>query len=232
MAALTVPGGLPDDVPEWKRQTVDRSLQKARLRAQQRLQGFVDAAIELMTEQAGTDFTVQEIVDRSRMSTRSFYSFFESKENLLVAVYETVVASQVVPRLRALCAAQSDPLDAVRAYVYGLQEMTASNRPAARALTTFSLRLAETRPESLERAVRPQIELLTELLEVAAAAERTDSPLGAAQNARLIHNCVIAAVHAQILTPNLGDSVTAEELWIFCAQPLRVTETREVSASV
>jgi AcrR family transcriptional regulator len=231
MSAISAPNDAPDDVPEWKRQTVDRSLQRARLRAQQRLQGFVDAAIELMTEQAGTDFTVQEIVERSGMSIRSFYSFFESKENLLVAVYETVVAAQVVPRLSERCAAEADPLNAVRAYVYGLQEMTASRGPAARALTSFALHLAETHPDSLERALRPQIELLTELLEKAAVAGRTNTLLSHGQAARVIHNCVVAAVQGQLLTPDLGQPISAEELWTFCANGLGATKSREVSAS-
>jgi AcrR family transcriptional regulator len=232
MGVRSFPDDLTSEVPEWKRQTVDRSLQRARLRAQERTDRFVAAAIELMTEQGGMDFTVQEVVIRSRMSIRSFYSFFESKENLLVAVHETVVAEQVVPRLRTLCAAQSDPLDAVRAYVYGLREMTASSGPAARALASFTLRLAESRPDSLERAIRPQIELLTELLEAADTAGRTNTALEAAKAARLIHNCVIAAVHAEVLAPGLGDDVSADELWTFCARGLCVSDVREVTTGV
>ena len=75
-----------DDVmPEWKR-TEHRALpaRSAAARAQERTDRFVSAAMELMSERGSIDFTVQEVVDRSKMSVRTFYNFFASKDDLLV----------------------------------------------------------------------------------------------------------------------------------------------------
>src|ERR1700722_13502167 len=55
-------------MPEWKKNSVERSLTSARERAQDRSDRFVAAALELMQERGTTDFTVQEVIDRSRMS--------------------------------------------------------------------------------------------------------------------------------------------------------------------
>ena len=153
-----------DAIPAWKKNSVERSLTSARERAQDRSDRFVAAAMELMQERGTTDFTVQEVIDRSRMSIRTFYKFFASKDDLLVAVHDTILAREVVPRLRRRCEVTSDPVERVRAYIEGLYDLTADRNPASRALTTFRSRLAETRPNDLEQTMRPQIELVVELV--------------------------------------------------------------------
>ena len=35
-----------------------------------------------MNERGSTDFTVQDVVDRAKMSIRTFYNFFASKDDL------------------------------------------------------------------------------------------------------------------------------------------------------
>ena len=121
-------------MPEWKRQSVERSLQGPRARAQARTDRFVGAAMELMGESGNIDFTVQDVVDRSKMSIRTFYNFFASKDDLLVAVHETILATEVVPRMRAKCEAETDPIARVKAYVLGIYELTSNPGPASRAL--------------------------------------------------------------------------------------------------
>ena len=120
-----------DSMPEWKRLSIERSLQGPRARAQERTDRFVGAAMELMAERGSIDFTVQDVVDRSKMSIRTFYNFFASKDDLLVAVHETILATEVVPRMRAKCEAESDPIARVRAYVEGIYDLTSNPGPAA-----------------------------------------------------------------------------------------------------
>src|SRR4029077_13550225 len=99
-----------ETMPAWQRQSMQRSLQSAHARAHARSDRFVAAATRLLQERGDTDFTVQDVVDRSKMSIRTFYKYFASKEDLLVAVYETVVAREAVPRLKKQIAKQKDPL--------------------------------------------------------------------------------------------------------------------------
>jgi AcrR family transcriptional regulator len=207
-------------IPEWKRQSVERSLKLARARAQQRTDRFVAATIELMEEQGSTNFTVQDVVDRARMSIRTFYNFFESKDDLLVAVYETVVANEVVPRLRKRCDRQADPILRIRAYIEGLYDLTVRSgavSPASRALSTHHHRLAEARPTDLDRAYRPQIDLIVELIQGAIEAGRLQPTLEPEKAAYLVHNTVLAVVHTRVLGADPEVNVTAEDLWLFCA---------------
>jgi AcrR family transcriptional regulator len=204
------------DLPEWKRQSVERSLQVARARAQDRSDRFVASATALMEERGDVDFTVQDIVDRSRMSIRTFYNFFASKDDVLVAAHETVLANEVAPRLRKRCDAESDPVLKLKVYIEGIFALTAKPGPTSRALTTFRNRLAETRPDDLDRAFRPQIELVQELVKGVADAGRLKGQLSADKAAYLIHHTVLAAVHDRILASSHDIGVTADDLWVFC----------------
>src|SRR5580693_5669518 len=57
----------------WRSRAVERSLRTARARAVTRSDRFIAAATQLLVETGRTDFTVQDIVERSQMSLRSFY---------------------------------------------------------------------------------------------------------------------------------------------------------------
>jgi hypothetical protein len=70
-----------DDEPSWKQRAVERSTRAAKLRAEQRVQRFLDAAQTVVTDKGTTDFTVQEVVDCSRQSLRSFYQHFDGKQS-------------------------------------------------------------------------------------------------------------------------------------------------------
>jgi AcrR family transcriptional regulator len=219
-----------DAMPEWKRQSVDRSLQSARARAQERTDRFVTAAMELMGERADPDFTVQEVVARSGMAIRTFYKFFASKDDLLVAVHETILATETVPRLRARCDAVSDPVERVRTYIEAIYDITDNPHPAARALTIYRSRLAEVRPGDLERAFKPQIDLVIELVQAAADSGRLRTKLAPERVARLLHHTILSVVHARILGTEQNGPTTAE-LWEFCASGMGLEPTRKTRGS-
>ena len=224
---MNVPDPVDEDMPEWKRQSVERSLKAARARARDRSDRFVAAAIQLMGERGGIEFTVQDVVDRSRMSIRTFYNFFASKDDLLVAVHETVLAREVTERLRRRCATEADPVRRVGTYIEGMYELTAQPTPISRLLTIYRNRLAETRPAAVEQAFRPQIDLVVELVRDAAVAQGPPGPLDPDVAAHLLHHTVLAAVHARVLAADPAAGATAEELWAFCASGMGVQAAAE-----
>jgi AcrR family transcriptional regulator len=214
-----------DDIPEWQTKSVDRSLTAARVRAQERSDRFVEAATELLESRGDTDFTVQDVVDRSKMSIRTFYNFFASKDDLLVAVHERILAREVVPRLRRRCSKQTEPLARMRAYIEGLYDLTSRPGPVYRTLTAHHNRLAETRPADLERAFQPQLDLLRELILEATEAGLLQSDLGTEKMTRLLHHTVLAAVHARVLAAGGAFEVAPDDLWRFCASGMGIDPT-------
>ncbi len=209
-----------ETIPAWQRQSMQRSLQSARARAHARSDRFVKAATQLLQEKGNTDFTVQDVVDRSKMSIRTFYKYFASKEDLLVAVYETVVAREAVPRLRKRIEKHRDPLLRLRAYIECLTELTAKTGPAVRTLTIYQYRLAESRPADLARAMKPQFDLLVELISDVSRTKPLRRELDIETAARLTHYTVLGAVHGRVLGAEGASDIPARAIWEFCASAM------------
>src|SRR5437868_11481991 len=107
--------------PDWRERAVSRSLNAARSRAEQRVQRFLDAAFALIDEKGTTEFTIQEVIDRSKQSLRGFYQYFNGKDELLLALFEETVRESMED-LRAVVDAENEPLDRLRAFVVRLHE--------------------------------------------------------------------------------------------------------------
>ena len=208
----------PDDetIPAWQRQSLHRSLQSARARARARSNRFVTAATRLLQERGNTDFTVQDAVDRARMSIRTFYKYFASKEDLLVAVYETAVAQEAVPRLKKRIEKHKDPLQRLKAYIETVMDLTIKTGPGGRTLTGFQNRLAESRPDDLATAMQPQFALLMELITDIARTHPIRRDLTVETAARLTHYTVLAAVHGRALGTEGAADIPARTLSLFC----------------
>ena len=215
-AARKKPSADEATIPAWQRQSMERSLQAARARAHARSDRFVAAATALLQE-LGTDFTVQDVVERSGMSIRTFYKYFASKEDLLLAVSETVVAREAVPRLRKLVDKRRDPVRRLRAFIEGLVDLSGeTTKRVARTLMIYQNRLAETRPADLDQAMKPQYDLLAELIEDIARDHPLRADLTVQSATRLTHSLVLAAVHGRLLGAE-GMDIPAESIWRFCA---------------
>src|SRR5690349_4255820 len=106
---------IPADATTRREMAVARSLDPARLRAEQRVQRFLDAAMDLMRSSPDREFTVQEVVERSGQSLRSFYQYFAGKHELLLAVFEESVRSSaelVLARIDGI----TDPLERLHVF--------------------------------------------------------------------------------------------------------------------
>jgi AcrR family transcriptional regulator len=136
----------------WRERAVERSLRRARARAVSRSDRFLAAASELLAETGRIDFTVQDIVDRSKMSLRSFYQHFGSKDELLLALFEEAIRG-FVDRLRREVERADDPVDRLHAYVTGLYRTAQTSAPGTWALTIYHLQLAEKRPADFAAAI-------------------------------------------------------------------------------
>ena len=110
MAGVDAAAADPNE-PGWRERAVSRSLNAARSRAEERVQRFLDAAFELIDEKGSTEFTIQEVIERSKQSLRGFYEYFDGKDELVLALFEETVR-EADDDIRAAVDAESDPLDA------------------------------------------------------------------------------------------------------------------------
>ncbi len=208
------------DAPSWREQAVARSLDSARLRAETRVQRFLDAATELFNAGSGKDFTVQEVVDRSGQSLRSFYQYFGGKHELLLALFEESVRS-TTEYLGVQIGRDDDPLGRLHTFVveyYRLCRPTRGEEPGAvnRApfMAEFAQQLLTEYPKEAARVFSPLVALFEQVLDEATAA-------GAVRAARgPIVGVVLEAIMFNSFSQTIGGMSartqrdgTAEDLW-------------------
>jgi AcrR family transcriptional regulator len=217
--------------PAWRQRAVSRSLSAARSRAEQRVQRFLDAAFELMDERGTTEFTIQEVVDRSKQSVRGFYQCFDGKDELLLALSEENTRDSVED-IREAVEAESDPIARLRAFALRLHEWC---EPAGaprkrgkhnrRPIAEFSLQLAINHPERLWATLLPLSRLLHELVEDAVAAGAIQVP-DTRRAVLLIQQTVMFGWFAN---RHSRQRISAEETWDFCLHGLHAAPVIKIN---
>jgi AcrR family transcriptional regulator len=216
-----------ESTPAWRERAVSRSLGAARSRAERRVQRFLDAAFELIDEKGSTEFTIQEVLDRSKQSLRGFYQYFDGKDELLLALFEETV-HEATDDLRDAVGAGSEPLENLRAFTIRLHEWcddpvetprkrgTHNRRP----IVEFSVQLAANHPERVKAAMAPISHMLLELVEAAAALGAIEVA-DARRATALVQQTVMYSWFANRLVESPRTRVSAEEAWEFCLHGLR-----------
>jgi AcrR family transcriptional regulator len=211
----------PSEEPAWKQRAVERSIKTAKLRAAQRVQRFLDAAQAIIIEKGSTDFTVQEVVDRSRQSLRSFYLQFDGKHELLLALFEDAL-SRSADQIRAATSSQKDPLERLKVAVQLLFESSRPDPTAKRPLfTDFAPRLLVSHPAEVKIAYTPLLALLTELIEAAAEAGQLRAGVNPKRMAAMTMQTVTFVAQSGGGSDDATTHpITADEVWDFCAHGL------------
>jgi len=218
-----------ENQPAWRQRAVSRSLNAARSRAEKRVQRFLDAAFELMDEKGTTDFTIQEVIDRSKQSLRGFYQYFDGKDELLLALFEETI-HESIDDLRAVIDTEDEPLERLRAFVVRLHEWCDPSDQRTRGshnrrpISEFSVQLAGNHPERVKAALDPVSQMLDELLYDAAGAgdiEVTDRR----RTAALVLQTVMYSWFGNRLAQSPKLRITADETWAFLLHGLNARTT-------
>ena len=206
----------------WREFAVARSLDSARTRAESRVQRFMDAALELVNRDSGTDFTVQEVVERSGQSLRTFYQYFDGKHELLLALFEESIAS-TVEYLRRRIAEEQGALERLHCFVieyYKLCRRSAGGKPTAKGappvMAEFAWQLLTKYPREASRAFDPIESMLTELLDEATRGGALRPDLRSGRVTGVMLEAIMFNVFASTIggAPSRSDkSTAAEDLW-------------------
>jgi AcrR family transcriptional regulator len=206
----------------WREQAVARSLDSARLRAENRVQRFIDAALDLLSEAGpGRDFTVQDVVERSGQSLRSFYQHFGGKQELLLALFEESVRLTAEDLYRRI-EEEDDPLERLRRFVVEYYKLCRPNakvrgrKRAPLALAEFAQHLLTANSEEATRAFAPLVSLFTEVFDEAVAAGVVRGDLAKRRTVGVI----LETIMFNSFSSTIGGSISkadadesADELW-------------------
>lgn len=211
--------------PAWRQRAVVRGLSAARSRAEQRVQKYMDAAFALMDENGTTEFTIQDVIDRSKQSLRGFYQYFDGKDELLLALFEESMREAVVDIGKAL-KPNDPPMGQLHAFVIRLHEWcepVASPRKRGKhnrvPISEFALQFSSKDPDRVSEALAPIYRMLVELLDAAVDANEIP-PTDTRRAATLVQQTIMCGWMANRLVPP-SRRIKADEAWEFCLHGLR-----------
>lgn len=222
----------PDEAARWEARSAQRVVDANRDQILERSRRIVEAAYELLAESGLEGLTIRAVLQRTGLSRRAFYERFEGKDDLVLAVFEQGIRRAAV-LFAELGAPLGGPLERLQLIVTsivlgkGMQsaEAGAQGDRRAAALSREHLRLAQSRPQELQAALRPLIELITQQLAagMAAGVVREDDPQ---RMAMLLYNLVSTTVHSELLAhenapaDHAGKVELANDVWEFCRRAI------------
>jgi AcrR family transcriptional regulator len=182
---------------------------------------FMRPALAILGETGRTDFTVLEVVERSKTSLRAFYQHFATKDELLLALVETIMAD-ATERWRA----ETAPLpsaEALRRLVerIGAPPESTTQDSINRGLTYYNDRLLEHRPREFAKVLAPLHQLVADILRrgIDEGAFRAD--LDVDTDAAILMQTVLGALRIRELGAELnGVPIDGTHIWTLCLRGL------------
>ncbi len=168
-------------------------------------------------ETGRTDFTVQEVVARSKTSLRAFYQHFSSKDELLIALLERTMA----PSTQAWRTETSE-LDSAAAIKLIIDRISAEPESSTqdslnRAMNLYNQHLAETRPRDYARVLSPLHDLLRDVVQRGITEGVLAPKLDVGPAAAIVMQTILGALRLHWLGAELtGAPIDAAHLYDFC----------------
>jgi AcrR family transcriptional regulator len=208
----------------WVERAVERSaaVQRSRLRIANQVRQMLDAARKLI-DAKGDEFTTQELVEEAGVALQTFYRYFTSKDELLMAVIGDAM-TEVCGRLTDAAREQPDPLARLRFYMTAtLDRLDGEGRSAAtsRFVVATRWRLHRQFPEELAEAEKPFVDLLRAEVNSAVEAGMLSVP-DSDWDSWFISELLRSVYHFYAFAPRTdGDlELVKERLWQFCLAAL------------
>jgi AcrR family transcriptional regulator len=182
---------------------------------------FMKSALAILGETGRTDFTVLEVVERSKTSLRSFYQHFSTKDELLLALIDKIMAEST-KRWRE----ETDGLAAMAALRMLIDRICAPAESTTqdsinRGLTYYNDHLAESLPREYARVLMPLHHLIQDILKRGITDADIRADLGVDATAALIMQTVLGAMRLRVLGVELnGVPVGANHIYEFCTRGL------------
>lgn len=214
--------GVPSQ--SWVQRAVDRSaaVQRSRVRIAAQVRQMLDAARRLIAVK-GDEFTTGELAAEAGVALQTFYRYFGSKDELLLAVIGDAMV-EACARWRAKAEEMEDPLARLRFYLTSTLERLdgdTHNAAMSRFVVSTRWRLHRQFPAELAEAEKPFVELLRDAVDCAVAAGELN-PFDVQRDSWFVAELVRSVYHFYAFTsPAQGElERVKDQLWQFCLASL------------
>lgn len=182
---------------------------------------FMRSALAILGETGRTDFTVLEVVERSKTSLRAFYQHFATKDELLLALVEKIMAD-ATEQWRIETEPLSSP-DALRRLIgrIGAPAKSSTQDSINRGLTYYNDHLLETRPKEFAKVLAPLHQLLADILRRGIAEGDFREDLDIETDATILMQTALGALRLRELGAELSSiPISGEHVYAFCMRGL------------
>src|ERR1700722_12038870 len=189
---------------------------------------FIKTAVEILGETGRTDFTVQEVVARSKTSLRAFYQHFSSKDELLLALFDRTI-DQSARTWRAEINGL-DSTSALKLVIDRLSQQPESSTQDSlnRALSLYNQHLAEARPREDARVLSPLHQLMRDIVGQGITEGVFNPGLDVGATAAIIMQTMVGAQRLHWLGSELnGTPIDAGQLYDFASRALGIRDSKD-----
>jgi TetR/AcrR family transcriptional regulator len=209
------------DPVTWDERVAARSpsVERARLRTVRQARMMLDAAKRLMG-QKGDDFTIQELAKEAGVALQTFYNYFTSKDELLLAMIGDLLTESCA-RWAAAARDLPDPLTRLHFYItstFDTLDGGGQNVTAAAFIATTHWRLHRIFPNELAAAQLPFVELLRGEIRASIDAGLLP-PIDPYWDGWFLNELIRSVYHHYAYTAERTPEVR-EELWRFCLRAI------------
>jgi AcrR family transcriptional regulator len=224
---------LAADLPaSWEQRSTHRVLEARRDQILERSRQIVAAAYELLDKEGLEGLTIRAVLKRTGLSRRAFYERFADKDELVLAVFEETIRLATRHYSEQVKSLQ-DPVERLKLIITSIvlgksalpeaDDERANRRGAA--MSREHLRLAESRPDDLQRALSPLTTFIAQQLTdgMQAGSVRQCPP---ERLAALVYNLVATTTHTELLAQKTARpdrahrAQLARDIWEFCRRAI------------
>jgi TetR/AcrR family transcriptional regulator len=213
---------VPDNAPvSWAERAAERSptVHRSKARSVVQVRSILDAAHRLI-EERGDAFTTHELAKEAGVALQTFYRYFATKDELLLAVIGDVVATGTADHAKA-ASDLPDPIARLRYYITSaLDSLEGEDDAAAAARFVVSVhwRLQRLFPNEVADAMRPFADLL--LTEINAAVDAGLLRPANPERAAWFINELVRSVYHHYANASEKPPTVRDDLWQFCLSAL------------
>ena len=207
----------PNLTEDLARRAIERSTGHRKVAYEHEIERIIEATYQVIEKTGSFDPSLREILKLTKLSTQTFYRYFQSKDELLVVVLDDG-RRQIVDYLKHRMALASNPEGQVRAWIEGVlaqaKDPVAASR--TRPFVVSPDRLAEAFPDEM----RTSRDRLVEILAEAISRLRHASALDTWRDAEAVYHLTFGTLHEHLSRRSVPDADEVEHAVQFAIRSL------------
>jgi AcrR family transcriptional regulator len=207
----------PNLTEDLARRAIERSTGHRKAAYEHEIERIIEATYQVIEKTGSFDPSLREILKLTKLSTQTFYRYFQSKDELLVVVLDDG-RRQIVDYLKHRMSLASNPEDQVRAWIEGVlaqaKDPVAASR--TRPFVVSPDRLAEAFPDEMRKSRDRLVETLAEAIGRLRSAPAVDTW----RDAEAVYHLTFGTLHEHLSRRSVPDAHEVEHAVQFAIRSL------------